>query len=139
MIPKFKFLNNQYSNLEELLNDCKIFATEVKNPIGVLNLPIGEYMIRGNKKGQRKEYFHFGNEIWYLFSNIEVDNGYYLCDSYKYKLYPELPEKEWNKIRSCYKYLTPLWKRHLYGHDQWLELRKLSRDIHKNFLQYQNK
>lgn len=134
---KFKFINNSYSNLEDVLDDLKTFSIKVENPIGVLNLPIGEYMIRGNKKGQRKEYFHFGNEVWYLISDVKVDNGHYMCDSYLYKLYPELPEKEWDKIRSCYKYLTPLWRRHLAGHDQWLDLRELSRNIRKDFLQFE--
>lgn len=133
---KFKFLHSGYSNLEDLLEDCESFGIKIENPIGILNLPIGEYMIRGNKKGQRKEYFHFGNEIWYLISDVEIDNGHYTIDSCLYKLYPELPEKEWDKIRSCYKYLTPLWKRNVDGHDHWLMLRKLVRDIHKNFLKY---
>lgn len=136
---KFKFINNRYSNLEDLLEDCKNFSTEVENPIGVLNLPVGDYMIRGNKKGQRKEYFHFGNEVWYLISNVEEDNGHYMCDSYIYKLYPELSEKEWDKIRSSYKYLTPLWKRHLSGHDQWLDIRRMLRNIRKSFLHSKTK
>ena len=68
---KFKFIHSSYSDLRRLLEDCKNFSTKVENPIGVLNLPVGDYMIRGNKKGQRKEYFHFGNEVWYLISNVE--------------------------------------------------------------------
>ena len=130
---KFKFVHREfYDEFDDEYDDFK----RVDNPIGAINLPIGEYLIRGDKKSHRKKYYHIGNDVWYLVENVIRDNGHYLCDAGEYQLFPQLSEKEWNKIRSCYKYLTPLWKRNLHGYDSYMHWRELRRDISKDFLKY---
>ena len=132
-MKKFKFVHREF--YEEFIDDYDDF-TKVENPIGVSNLPTGEYMIRGNKKSHRKKYYHIGNEVWYLVEDVIRDNGHYSCDAREYQLFPQFSEKEWDKISSCYKYLTSLWKRNLDGYDFYMHIRELRRDVAKNFLKY---
>lgn len=128
---KFKFINRDFNYRENF--DCYI---KVDNPIGVKDLPAGEYMIRGNKKSYRKEYFHIGNDVWYLVDDVKKDNGHYMYDSERYMLFPNLSEKEWGKIGSCYPYLSPLWKRNFIGYSNYMDLRQMVRDIKKNFIKW---
>lgn len=129
---KFKFLHKDFweKDYPFLYKDF----VKVENPIGIPNLPRGEYMIRGNQKSHRKEYYHLGNEIWLLIEDVIKDNGHYFCDAATYELFPNLPEKEWDKIRSCAKYLNRDWQRKLSGHDFWMDLRRLTREMKKDFL-----
>lgn len=122
---KFKFRDLKFRRNAEL----KAFQI-VNNPIGADNLPEGEYLIRGNQKFHRAIYLHIKNK-WYLYEFSTKDNGYYVCDVATYQLFPNLSEKEWDKIRECNKYLSPLWKRYLSGHDIWMNNRSIKRNMKK--------
>lgn len=130
IMVKFKFLNFsipiEYIDTDDFL--------EVENPIGLDNLPDGEYMVRGDKKGQRKEYWHLNNG-WFLVANVLRDNGHYYCDSTKYLLFPSLPEKDWEHVEKVgWKRLNKEWQRHLQAYHHWLDLRKITRDMKLYFL-----
>lgn len=124
----FKFIPNDFSfyDLESSYKDDGYLP--VSNPLPYENLPDGEYLIRGNQKEHRKEYWKDG-DAWYLVDVVEKDNGHYICDSSAYMLFPSLPEKEWKRILAIpYKRFSPVWQRHIFGYKHWLELRRIKRD-----------
>lgn len=126
---KFKFINFHHEyEIEELEEDFK----EVPSPLPYLNLPNGEYLIRGSHKGHRKEYWKSG-EYWFLVSHSEKDNGHYMCDATTYALYPQKPESFWKKLSEVHwKCLSKYWRRALYGYQFHMELREQSRNIMKS-------
>ena len=109
--------------------------SEVENPMPEYkNLPDGEYVIRGDKKGQRKEYWKCMG-LWFLVSDVEKDNGHYYCDASTYELFPSLSEKEWKSIESVgWKRLNKVWQRNLSGYKQWMDIRKLQRNMQMDFM-----
>lgn len=104
----------------------------IDNPIGVLNLPIGEYVIRGNKRGCRKVYWHLGNEQWILHDETlegsEEIRYHYDYDANKYLLFPNLSEREWKSLYPHYNKLNSYWKRAYKGHAFYIMLIKKRRE-----------
>lgn len=131
---KFKYLaHSRRIDIEEMEEDFALFPA----PLPYKNLPDGEYMIRGNKKGQRKEYWKVAG-LWFLIHDVKKDNGHYGCDATKYMLFPSLPEKEWKLMKSIpYERLTRIWQRWIFAHEHWLELRKITIGVRKSFLEFQ--
>jgi len=128
---KFKFLH--FSLPEEYidLGEYNEYYKEVDNPIGIQNLPNGEYMIRGNKKGHRKEYYHINN-TWFLVSDVTKDNGHNICDATRYMLFPSLPEKQWNAIsKAGWRRLNKTWQRYLFAYYHWQDLLRIQKDMGK--------
>jgi hypothetical protein len=129
---KFKFINREFDDLEEL----REFFKEVECPLPFENLPNGEYMIRGDKKSYRKEYFN-SNGIWFLVENVTKDNGHYMCDAAEYLLFPQLSEKEWALLNKVpYKTLNKVWQRNLCGYNTYMGWKKLREDTKKSFLSF---
>lgn len=127
----FKFVPRDFSYYD-LADDFK----PVPNPLPYQNLPDGEYLIRGNVREHRTEYWKEG-EVWYLVSEVTRDNGHYLCDSSTYMLFPSLPEKEWKRILAIpYKRFSKVWQRHIFGYKHWLELRRIKRDSGLMYMQF---
>ena len=126
---KFKFISFYHEyEIEELEEDFE----EVSNPLPYSNLPDGEYMIRGNKKGHRKEYWKIENK-WFLISTVDKDNGHYMCDAAAYTLYPQKPESFWKKLSEVHwKCLSKYWRRALYGYQFHMQLREQYRNIMKS-------
>ena len=98
MKNKLKYISftHEWSH-NELIEDFEI----VKNPINYNNLPNGEYMIRGNKKGMRKNYWVKDN-IWYLTSNVKKDNGHFMTDSTTYMLFPIIKHSEYLELKNIH-------------------------------------
>ena len=128
---KFKFvpIDREYDNWElehfEIV-DCPLSFNR--------EYPQGEYMIRGDKPQHRKTYWKIKN-VWYLTNTVTRDNGHYYCDSTHYNLFPQLPEREWIKIKQVgWRRLNKIWQRHLAGYEHWIELRRLVLNVRKSFL-----
>jgi hypothetical protein len=124
---KLKYLafSVEYSH-HDLLEDFDL----VDNPTEYSNLPDGEYLIRGNKKGHRKEYWVKDN-IWYLVDDVKKDNGHFYVDSCKYKLFPMLKHCEYEELYKHINKLSNIWIRNTLGYFCWLELRASSRELQK--------
>lgn len=119
---KFKFISSEFEWETKWLDEE---FKRIANPLPYNNLPDGEYIIRGSRKGQRKVYWK-NKDIWYFVEDVKKDNGHYYTDSTRYMLFPMLSEKEWNTIQSVgWKKLNLNWQRHLYGYFHWKELLKL--------------
>lgn len=132
---KFKFINSPYER--DLLMIEADNLEEVPNPLPYSNLPNGEYMIRGNKKGHRKEYWKIEGK-WFLISSVEKDNGHYMCDATEYALYPQKPESFWKSLKSVHwKCLSKYWRRALYGYTFHMELRESSRRMAKDWIKWE--
>ena len=128
---KFKYIpfRVRYEGID-LMGDFKTVAP----PLPYKNLPEGEYLIRGNKKSHRRKYWLYNN-VWFLVEDETKDRGQYYCDSCEYMLFSSLSEKEWKNIENVgVTRLNKLWQRHLYGYKHWKNLREISRDIKKDFL-----
>jgi hypothetical protein len=125
---KLKFISaSKWWKHEELSKDFEV----VPNPTKYNNLPNGEYHIRGNKKNHAKYYWVLDN-IWYLTETKTKDNGHHLCEAGTYQMFPPLSEKEWEYINKIpRKMLTKNWRRLRYGHNHWMDLREISRNIYK--------
>ena len=105
------------------------FGRKVKSPLPYKNLPTGVYLIRGNEKSHRKEYWKINNS-WFLIYDVKKDNGHYLCDSTTFNLFPQLSEKEWNDILKIpNKCFNKLWQRHIYGYCHWKDMRDMGLNI----------
>ncbi len=132
----FKYISRKFYNEEDLENDY----TQVTCPIPYNRFfPDGEYLIRGNKKEHRKEYYCCNNK-WFLVEDIEKDNGHYYCDSNIYMLFPILSHKEYERMRKVgFKKLNKVWQRNITGYFNWLNLRKLVRDIHLDCIKHEKK
>lgn len=132
---KFKFVNRDFGIYDE--DDFNSDFRIVDNPIDYNKLlPDGEYLIRGDKKSHAKKYYHCFNK-WYLVEDKIRDNGHYMCDCTEYLLFPQKSEKEWSKLTSVpYKCLSPTWQRYLSGYQFYMQLRKLTRDVKKDFIKY---
>lgn len=129
---KFKFINFSYPY--ELLMIEDDGWPEVPCPLPYSNLPDGEYMIRGNQKEHRKNYWKVEG-VWFLTSESTKDNGHYLCDAERYALYPQKPESFWKKLDEVpWKCLTKYWQRALYGYQFNMDLRKSSRRNRKDWM-----
>ena len=119
---KFKFISPTFEYPTKWLD---MEFKRVVNPLPYQNLPDGEYLIRGNKKEHRTEYWKYHN-IWYLVHESKKDNGHYVTDCTRYMLFPILSDREWDTIRKVgWKRLTKLWRRYLSGYIHWKELTKL--------------
>ena len=130
--PKFKYIFREFYDSEDLDEDFEKVECPILNIKRVL--PNGEYLIRGNKKSHATEYYLYNNQ-WYLVDQRTKDNGHYHCDSSTYQLFPVLPNKEYERMSTVgWRKLNPLWQRHLFGYEQWMKLRELSRDIHKMYI-----
>lgn len=124
---KFKFQNK--NSVCEFDEDDLYFHQITDSPLPYNNLPEGEYMIRGNKKGQRKKY-HKVKDKWYLIENVIKDNGHYYSDSSTYMLFPILSEKEWDNIKKVdWKRLNKLWQRHYFGYTNWKYILNLIKEM----------
>jgi hypothetical protein len=127
---KFKYYqgNVHLWENEDLKED---FGKNVESPLPYKKMPNGVYLIRGNEKSHRKEYWVLNNK-WYLVSDVKKDNGHYLCDSATFNLFPQLSEKEWNNILKIpNKCFNKLWQRHIYGYWHWKNMRELRKEIFK--------
>lgn len=129
---KLKFLNFDYDiSIKSIASKYPI----AENPTKYVNLPDGEYIIRGNFKGYSKEYWKIDNK-WFLIKEVTKDNGEYYCNAGKFQLFPSLSEKEWLELNKVWKKLSPYWKRAVIGRNHYMEIRNIKREIKKNFLHY---
>jgi hypothetical protein len=135
MKNKIKFLNHKnYITYERLKKDYKI----VESPLPQYHdLPIGEYLIRGDKKNHAKKYYYI-SKTWFLIDNIIKDNGHYLCRSTEYELFPNLSKKEWDKLNDplIASKLTKNWQRNIFGYFFWMKLREIRRKICMNMYKH---
>ena len=131
---KFKSFTANYDHIE-LMHDFK----KIANPTSYKNLPDGEYLIRGDKKGHSKKYWVKDN-IWYLTENKTKDNGHYFCDAATYTLFPQLSEKEWELMNKIpYKRLSKYWQRARFGYNFYMELRASRRRTRKELIKFYKK
>lgn len=114
------------------------YYKETNNPTPYQNLPNGWYGIRGNKKDHFSYYCHYQN-VWYLISEYDFDNGRYLCNAVEYNLLPCKKHSEWLELRKHRDKLTKHWKRMLFGYFHFLNLQALRRDTHLTFLKMDKK
>ncbi|MCK9416573.1 hypothetical protein M0Q97_07960 [Candidatus Dojkabacteria bacterium] len=133
MKNKIKFLNFDYiPEIDDLLEEGYII---VENPTTLSNVPDGEYLIRGDKKDHANEYYVINN-MWILISTTTKDNGHYYCRAGTYQLFPNLPEKDWKQLNKVWTKLSPYWKRAVAGRNHYMEIRKIRRNIKKDFLSF---
>ena len=129
---KFKYVTHNRDFEDWELEDFVV----VDSPLSYKNLPDGEYLIRGNKKEHRKEYYKYKDK-WYLIHESTKDNGHFTCDATEYMLFPMLPEKEWELLNKIpYNRLNKLWQRWRSAHQHWLDLIKIRRDVKLSFIKY---
>ena len=121
---KFKYLQEKikYLPVELFEEEYK----EVKNPLPYNNLPDGLYQIRGNKKNTAK-YYYLKENRWFLSEDKKRDNGHKWAEAGVYELFPWKSEKEYQQLRKCFKYLSPVWKRYVSGYFFWKQLRDTKR------------
>ena len=132
MKNKLKYLNFEY---DFIIKDFDLHYEIVNNPtIYSSNLPNGEYLIRGDKKNHSKEYYHYNGKWWLIRETTEdKDKRNYYFDAFRFNLYPNLSEKEWELLNKCKNKLSPYWKRAIEGRNLFMEFRKNNRGMEKRF------
>ena len=125
-MKKFKFYPQDIYSIDEMKEDFQI----VECPLlyNLKKYPSGVYTIRGDKRNHRKTYWVVEN-IWFLVSSEEKDNGRSYCDYATYRLFPVLPHREYLKLRTVQERLSPLWKKNTSGYFFWLQLREIERSV----------
>lgn len=115
----------------ELINDD---LSKVSIPYNFgRNMPDGEYVFRGTKKGSRAEIWKLG-EDWYLVYAETKDKLGILEEHVQYGLFPSLPHEEYLKMKRVRRMLAPIWKDNVYCYFRYLELREIDRSVKKDFL-----
>ena len=130
MNNKLKIIN---SSCRHSLTQIERFAKEVASPLGI-NLPDGEYMLRGNKKDHAK-YYLVKEGRFFLQEDKIKDSGHYMCEAAEFRLFPDMSTKEWETLKAVpRKYLTKDIKRAVYGYSFYLYLRSLRRNIALSYI-----
>lgn len=118
--------------LLEKMNGHILREFEKVEPL-IPNIPSGQLHIRGDKKEQFIEYLIL-NGVWYLSCDIRKFNGHRSTIDAEFLLHPSLPDKEWKELNKFSDKLSRLWRRRLDSYNCYMELRKIERDIKKDFL-----
>ena len=93
---KFKY-NELTPSYREYHFNHHHYKRNLFNPIGIENLPEGEYFVRGKVKDSGCIYIYRNNE-WILIQSYNKDNGHRMMSCLRYNLLPQLSEKEWNNV-----------------------------------------
>lgn len=124
---KFKYLKFSRFYFDEEFDDFEL----VDNPFPYNNLPDGEYMVRGDKKHHRKEYWKFKNK-WYLVDDVKKDNGHFIVDLVNYDLLPRLSEKEWDLVKRIgFEKLKPIWKYYYWAYLHRSDMKRMRWEMKK--------
>lgn len=129
---KLRFVPAKDVFLLEKMNGHILREFEKVEPL-IPNIPSGQLHIRGNKKEKYTEYL-ISNGVWYLTCDINKFNGHRSSIDAEFFLHPSLSDKEWKELNKFSDKLSRLWRRRLDSYNCYMELRKIERDIKKDFL-----
>lgn len=142
-IFKFTGESNSLDFFMEEMGEIKIgdtydAYTRIEKPEAIPDCAVrhGEYWVRS--KGYRHIYYYVKPlDMWFTCTGREYDRKYYALDLTEWNLFPQLPAREYDKMRSIpYKRLSLQWRNNLWGYIHWMEFREMRRDMHKSFMRW---
>lgn len=129
---KFKFIANNTYTLD-LIEDEKF--KQVECPFTYKRkYPQGEYIIRGYRNNIRTVYFHIENK-WFTFDQYKRSETHDIVEACKYELFPQLPKKEWNKLKKIpLNRFNKQWKVYIEAYKLWEQQRYNRIELKKRIL-----